>query len=114
MPNSSNLNISVTFRHTDPTDALKSYAEEKIKSRLQKYVNGAADVHVILTVEKRDHQAEVNVLSKAFDVSSKATTDDLYSAIDKVVDTLSTQIKKQKDKLTDHKNTPTKEIGLES
>jgi putative sigma-54 modulation protein len=112
MPNSSTLNIDVTFRHTEPTEALRTYAEEKISSRLQKYLTGNAEVHVILSVEKRDHQAEVQVHSRVFEVTSKATTDDLYSAIDKVVDTLSIQIKKKKEKMIDHKHTTTKEVGL--
>lgn len=112
MPNSSTLNIDVTFRHTEPTEALRKYAEEKIASRLQKYLSGDVEVHVILSVEKRDHQAEVKVHSRVYDITSKATTEDLYSAIDKVVDTLSTQIKKKKEKMSDHKHMTNKELGL--
>ena len=96
------INVSVTFRHTESTPALKAYAEEKITHCLSKYVNSEANVHVVLTVEKRDHIAEVQVHCKSYDASVKSVTGDLYSSIDKVYDTLEAQLRKQKDKLVSH------------
>lgn len=98
------INVSVTFRHTESTPALKAYASEKLSHALEKYVRQTADVHIILSIEKRDHTAEVVLRSKPYEITSKATTDDLYSAIDKVVDTLVAQLRKQKDRVTDHKH----------
>ncbi len=98
------LNISVTFRHTESTPALKSYAQEKVTHCLKKYVSGGAEVQVILSVEKRDHTAEVNVHSKVYNLSGKASTSDLYAAIDKVIDTLDAQLRKQKDRLVTAKH----------
>ena len=99
------LNISVTFRHTESTPALKSYAQEKVSHCLKKFVtSGGAEVQVILSVEKRDHSAEVIVHSKAYNLSSTATTSDLYAAIDKVIDTLDAQLRKQKDRLVTAKH----------
>ena len=97
--------VTVTFRHTDPTDALKAYAIEKLSHVLAKYhVDLSAEIEVILSVEKRDHQVEVNSRSMGFDVHVKAITEDLYSDIDKVVDTLESQLRKQKDKLITKKH----------
>lgn len=106
MPNTDDLNISVTFRHTEPTAALKSYAIEKLTHIIRKYVSNHADVQVILSVEKRDHSAEVNIHSKGYDASGKASTGDLYSAIDKVVDTVEAQLRKQKDRYVTGKHQP--------
>ena len=100
------LNISVTFRHTESTPALKSYAQEKVTHCLKKFVTGGAEVQVILSVEKRDHTAEVNVHSKNYNVSGKASTSDLYAAIDKVIDVLDVQLRKQKDRLVTSKHQP--------
>ena len=100
------INVSVTFRHTESTPALKTYATEKLVHTLGKYIRNAAEAHVILSVEKRDHTAEVVVHSKPFEVTSKATTEDLYSAIDKVVDTLVVQLRKQKERHIDQKHAP--------
>ena len=99
MPNSiDNVNIAVTFRHTESTPALKSYAIEKLQSRLQKYIHSPGDVHVVLAVEKLDHIAEVQVHAKGYEASARAVTQDLYSAIDKVVDTIESQLRKKKDR----------------
>ena len=99
-----NVNVAVTFRHTESTPALKSYAIEKITHCVQKYVSHDTEAQVILSVEKRDHSAEANIHSKDYNVSCKAVTGDLYSAIDKVVDTVEGQLRKQKDRLKDHKH----------
>ena len=97
------INVSVTFRHTESTPALKTYAIEKLTNTIQKYVHADTEVHVILSVEKRDHLAEANIRSKGHDLTAKATTEDLYSAIDKMSDNVCTQLRKQKEKMTDHK-----------
>lgn len=97
-------NIQVTFRHTEPTDALKKYAKEKVAHCLQKYINGTAEVQIVLAIEKRDQIAEVRLRSKNHDVDCKAVTADLYAAIDKVIDTVEGQLRKQKEKLRSHKH----------
>lgn len=99
-----NINISVTFRHTESTDALKAFAIEKVAGAVSKYVGYDTDAQVILLVEKRDHIAEVIVRSKGYDVTAKAITGDLYSSIDKVVDNLDRQLRKQKEILQNHKH----------
>lgn len=54
----------------------------------------------------------MKVLSKDYDLSGKAVTTDLYSAIDKVVDTLEAQVRKQKDRLRSHKHASPREAEL--
>jgi len=97
------INIAVTFRHTEPTEALRKHAEEKLTHALEKYLHHPSDVHVILSVEKRDHTAEIVLNSKNHDLSCKATTTDLYAAIDRLVEIVNTQLRKQKEKMTEHK-----------
>ena len=98
------LNISVTFRHTDPTDALRAYAEEKLSNCLKKYISGSADARVVLSVEKRDQVAEIILHAKNHNTTLKATTADLYSAIDKLTDMLEAQLRKQKERLISAKH----------
>ena len=104
------VKVSVTFRHTEPTPALKTYAIEKVTHCLQKYITDTADAQLVLSIEKRDHCAEIKVLSKRYEVAVKAVTDDLYSAIDKLVDTVETQIRKQKERLVSHKHQGAKAV----
>ncbi len=103
MLNEEEINVAVTFRHTESTPALKSYAEEKVSNCLRKFRAQPAKAHVVLAIEKRDHSAEIQVHSKIYDATCKATTEDLYSAIDKVVDTLGRQLEKQKERVKNHK-----------
>ena len=92
------MKVSVTFRHTEPTDALKRYAEEKIH-RLGKYFSQPLDAHVVLSVESKERQsAEVELHAHGTMIHGKEQTEDLYSAIDLVTDNLKRQVRKQKDK----------------
>lgn len=102
------LNVDVTFRHTESTPALKSYAIEKVTHCLARYLSAHAEVHVVLSVEKRDHIAEIHLRSKGHDAEVKAQTDDLYSAIDKMVGILDTQLRKQKERMVDGKRQETR------
>jgi putative sigma-54 modulation protein len=92
------LTASVTFRHTESTAAIKNYAIEKVTQRVAKYVHGAATANIILSVEKLEQLAEVHLVAKGLDIMAKATTNDLYSAIDKLADTLEAQLRKIKEK----------------
>lgn len=92
------INVDVTFRHTESTPALKTYATQKVTHALSKYVQYPAECHVVLEVEKQSHRAEVSVHSKNYDLTGRGVTDDLYSAIDKMVDNMVSQLRKQKER----------------
>ena len=98
------VNVSVTFRHTESTDALKEYATSKVTHAVEKYIISPANAHVILSVQKRDHSAEVRLNSKRFEIDAEETTEDLYSAIDKMVDNITRQLRKQKERRVNHKS----------
>lgn len=91
------MQITVTFRHTKPTPALKAYAEEKI-SKVEKFLHSPQEAHVILSVEKIRHVAEVSILADGLAITGKEETSDLYSAIDMVMDKIEKQLMKQKGK----------------
>ena len=52
----SDVKVSVTFRHTQSTDALKQYAEEKIH-RIGKYFYRPLEAHIVLSVDSKARQA---------------------------------------------------------
>jgi len=97
------LQVSVTFRHVDPSDALRDYAAEKVERVAQKYLRNALQAHVILSVVKRRHQAEINLHAAHFDISAHEATEDLYAAIDLAVDKVEAQLRKHKARLNHHK-----------
>jgi putative sigma-54 modulation protein len=94
----SEIKVSVTFRHTQPTEALKHYAEQKIH-RVGKYFSHPLDAHVILAVDSKECQvAEVELHTHGATILGKERHEDLYAAIDLAIDKIERQIKKQKEK----------------
>jgi putative sigma-54 modulation protein len=103
MPDSNRLyNIHITFRNTEATEALKSYATDKINHTLQKFVKQDTEAHVVLKVEKNRQIAEVQFHADGSDFIVVEESEDLYASIDKLIDSLSTQLRKHKEKLTKH------------
>jgi putative sigma-54 modulation protein len=92
------VKVSVTFRHTQPTEALKHYAEEKIH-KVGKYFRRPLEAHVVLSVDSRQRQtAEVTLQARGLTLHGREETNDLYSAIDLLIDKIEQQIRKHKTK----------------
>lgn len=92
------VKVSVTFRHTEPTDALKRYAEDKVH-RIGKYFSRPLEAHIVLSIDAKELQvAEVELHAHGTVIHGKEERDDLYSAIDLVMDKIERQIIKQKGK----------------
>jgi putative sigma-54 modulation protein len=96
------MRVSVTFRHMDNSDALKKYAEDKI-GRLNKYVYNPVDASVVLSVEKHRQIAEVVINAEKTTIKGRESTENMYSAIDMVMEKIEKQIKKHKERLVSHK-----------
>ena len=70
------MDITVTFRHTEPIESLKSYAEEKV-SKIKKYLDSPMEAHIVLTVEKFRHQADVTLSLNGTRVKAAEETEDM-------------------------------------
>jgi len=98
------MELTVTFRHFDSNDALKNYAKEKVL-RIQKYFSTITEAHVILSLEKRSNIAEVIVhVNRAKIAAKEVNEDNMYTAVDLVMDKIERQVSKYKDKITSHKD----------
>lgn len=96
------MHVSVTFRHLDPTDALKEFAADKI-GRIEKYLHSTCDAHVVLSVEKYMHQADITIKAHGVMMRGKEKSDDMYASIDRAVEKIERQVKRYRNKLTSHK-----------
>jgi len=97
------MQVAVTFRHMDSSDPVRSYAEEKM-ARLKKYIDEPIEAQVVLSVEKKiRHKAEVTLTAKGITIKAVEQTEDMYAAIDGVLDKLDRQLKRYKDKIKKHK-----------
>ncbi len=97
------MQISITGHHIDITKALKDYVETKFE-RLERHFDQVTNVHVVLSVEKVRQKAEATLHLNGADVFADSTQEDMYAAIDDLVDKLDRQVKKHKEKSTSHKN----------
>lgn len=100
--NPKNVAVNITFRNTEATDALKQYASEKVTHTLQKFAHQDTQAHVVLSVERDRHIAEVSFNTNGNFFTSKEETPDLYSSIDAVMNALSQQLRKHKEKMKSH------------
>ncbi|MFQ5735731.1 MAG: ribosome hibernation-promoting factor, HPF/YfiA family [Thermodesulfobacteriota bacterium] len=96
------MQVNVTFRHIETSEPLRSYAEEKT-ARLAKYLAEPVEVHWVLTVEKIRHIADATVVGNGVTIKAQADTQDMYSAIDTVIEKLEKQVRKHKEKVKAHK-----------
>jgi len=99
------MEITVTFRHMEPTDALREYAIEKV-TKLTRYVDRMTEANVVLSLEKHRHIAEVTINANRITINGREETHEMHSAIDLVMDKIERQVKKYKDKIHNHKPTP--------
>lgn len=95
------MQLNLTGHHVDITPALRDYVDTKV-ARLERHFDNVTDIHVILTVEKLRHRAEGNMHLSGNHLFADAVEDDMYAAIDGLVDKLDRQIKKHKEKVKDH------------
>jgi putative sigma-54 modulation protein len=77
----------------EPAESLRAYAEEKL-AKLKKYLDSPLEAHVVLEVEKFRHVADVTLNLDGTRIKAVEETEDMYSAIDQVMDKIEVQVKK--------------------
>ena len=95
------MQLSVTGHHVDVTPALRDYIDNKL-ARLERHFDNVGDIHCILTIEKLSHKAEATVHLNGGTIHADAVAEDMYAAVDGLIDKLDRQVRKHKEKLTDH------------
>jgi putative sigma-54 modulation protein len=95
------MQINLTGHHVEITPALRDYISEKL-ARIERHFENATDVHCILTVEKLEHKAEATLNVSGNTLHAHSTESDMYAAIDSLADKLDRQVRKHKEKITDH------------
>jgi putative sigma-54 modulation protein len=95
------MQLSVTGHHIDITDSLRRYVGTKL-AKIERHFDHMTDIHCVLTVEKLQHKAEATIHVGGGTIHAEQTELNMYAAIDILVDKLDRQVKKHKEKLTDH------------
>ena len=104
------MNIAITFRQMEATEAVKAYATDKV-AKLQKFLRQPMKAQVTLSCQSRIHSAEVDLHAGHEHYHAHESSEDMYASIDKVIDKLERQIrsahgaatkKKGADRASDH------------
>jgi putative sigma-54 modulation protein len=95
------MQLTVTGHHIDLSAALRDYVENKF-GKLERHFDNMTDIHCILTVEKLVQKAEATIHLGGATLHADASHEDMYAAIDALVDKLDRQVIRHKEKLTDH------------
>lgn len=95
------MQLNVTGRRLEVTEALESYTRTKLQI-LERHFDHVTNVHVVLSVERERHRAEATVHVTGRELFADSVEGEMYAAIDALVDKLDRQIRRYKEKMTDH------------
>lgn len=112
------MNLTISGHHLDVTPALREYVHTKLE-RVTRHFDQVVDVSVLLTVENkrekdRRQKAEVTLRVKGRDIFIEQAHEDLYAAIDQLMDKLDRQVVRHKDRVQDHHHEAGKRVHAET
>lgn len=95
------MQINISGHHVEITPALRDYVNEKLQ-RIERHFEHITELNCVLTVEKLEHKAEATVYVSGNSLHAHSVEEDMYAAIDTMTDKLDRQVRRHKDKITDH------------
>lgn len=95
------MNIEISGRHFQLTDALKKHVEKKLKT-VDRFYEGIDEAHVILEVTSGTNHVHIQVRGNHLKLDSRSKSHDIYSAFDEAFDSLEIQVRKFKDRMHNH------------
>ena len=95
------MQLNLTGRHVEITPALRDYLNNKL-TRIERHFDNVTDIRCVLTVDKLRHKAEAKINVSGNTLFAESIEDDMYAAIDGLIDKLDRQLKKYKEKLSNH------------
>jgi len=101
------MQVSVTFRQLEPSEALRTYVTDRLK-KFKRYLEGPLEAHVVLGLEKFRHLADVSINSNGRLIKGREENVDMYAAIDLVMDKIDMQLRKHREKLREVKGDRTR------
>ena len=108
------MNLTISGHHLEVTPALREYVRSKL-DRVTRHFDQVVDINVLLSVEKltekeRRQKAEVTLHVKGKDIFIENAAEDMYAAIDELIDKLDRQVCRHKDKLQEHHHVAAKRM----
>lgn len=107
------MNLNITGHHLEVTPAIRNYITEKLE-RVKRHFDHVIDASVTLNVVKLQQSADVTLHVRGKDIHAEAQHEDMYAAIDALVDKLDRQVIRHKEKTSKKSHTPLKRQPIES
>lgn len=112
------MNLTISGHHLEVTPALREYVLAKL-DRVNRHFDQVLDITVLLSVEKQKEKdkrqrAEVTLHAKGKEIFVEQTHEDLYAAIDQLMDKLNRQVCRHKDKLQNHHHVAAKRMDSDT
>ncbi|KTC98269.1 ribosome hibernation-promoting factor, HPF/YfiA family [Legionella erythra] len=96
------MQINFTGHHVEVTPALRAFTQDKF-DKLERHFDKITAINVIFDVEKLRQIAEASVLIAKGKLHARAESEDMYAAIDELVDKLDRQLIDHKERIRDHR-----------
>lgn len=108
------MNLSISYRHMDSSEALENKIKEKAE-HLKKYFHGNVDIKWVCSIEKNNHISEVNVHAGSGNFHAHAEDKSMYSTLDLALAKIEKQVSKSNSKQKDniHGHSKDKDIFYE-
>jgi putative sigma-54 modulation protein len=108
------MNLTISGHHLELTPSIREYVQTKLE-RIKRHFDHVIDVAVILAVEKlpekeKRQKAEINLRLRGNVIHVESIAEDLYAAIDMLIDKLDRQVLRYKTKLQDHQHAAIKHM----
>ena len=97
------MEISIDGRHVEVTRAIQEYIYSKF-TKIERHFDQVFDVHIVLGIEKQRQKVEATVHVAGTNIHAHCEHEDMYAAIDLLLDKLDRQVKKYKEKRTSHRS----------
>lgn len=94
------MRLDVVFRNIEHTDALKERADKKF-AKVARYLKEPVEGHLVLWVQRHRHVAELTVTAAGEVFRAQEESDDMYSSIDAVNNTLERTVRRRKERVVD-------------
>ena len=110
------MNLTISGHHLEVTPALRGYVTQKL-DRIVRHFDQVVDVRVLLSIENQKEKegrqrAECNIHVKGNDLFAESASEDLYAAVDELVDKLDRQVVRHKDRIQNHQHPSAKRNHL--
>lgn len=99
------MQFHFSFKHMPSSSALESYAEEKLREKIERFVTKPIEAFVVFDVTRHLHRGHVRLKAgDGFSADVEHESEDMYATIDQMADKLEAQLRKHKEILKDHRH----------